>query len=114
LVSPVEKWRINVDVAPFFITAVELNTRSGQQAITCITSTGDNVVISQDHPLRVDFNAQTNEPVPLVTIRDQLTGLLSRSAYYQLVDWAEIQNIDGVEQLFISSMGQQFLLGDSA
>jgi hypothetical protein len=114
LVSPVEKWRINVDVAPFFITAVELNTRSGQQAITCITSTGDNVVISQDHPLRVDFNAQTNEPVPLVTIRDQLTGLLSRNAYYQLVDWAEAQNIDGVEQLFISSMGQQFLLGDSA
>jgi hypothetical protein len=47
-------------------------------------------------------------------IRDQLAGLLSRNAYYQLVEWAETQHTDGVEQLFISSMGEQFLLGDSA
>tara|TARA_B110000046_G_C12924045_1_gene368470 strand:+ start:516 stop:1088 length:573 start_codon:yes stop_codon:yes gene_type:complete len=114
LVSPVEKWRITVNVAPFFITSVDLNTRSGEQAITCITSTGDNVVIGKDHPLSVNINEDSNEPIPLVMIRDQLAGLLSRNAYYQLVEWAETQHTDGVEQLFISSMGEQFLLGDSA
>jgi hypothetical protein len=49
-----------------------------------------------------------------VMIRDQLAGLLSRNAYYQLVEWAETHNTEGVKQLFISSMGEHFLLGDSA
>ena len=114
LVSPVEKWRIKVDVAPFFVTSIDINTRCGEQAITCITSTGDNVVIGKDHPLWVDHNKITDEPVPLVMIRDGLTGLLSRNAYYQLVSLAEVKDAGEGEQLFVSSMGQQFLLGDAA
>ncbi|MDC0172345.1 DUF1285 domain-containing protein [Gammaproteobacteria bacterium] len=113
LVSPVEKWRIKIDVAPFFVISVDINTRHGEQAITCITSTGDNVVIGKDHPLWVDHNTTTDEPVPMVMIRDGLTGLLSRNAYYQIVESAEARHTGQGEQLFVSSMGQQFLLGDA-
>ena len=114
LVSPVEKWRIKVFVAPFFITSFDMNTRRGEQAITCITSTGDNVVIGKDHPLWVDYNTSTGEPMPLVMIRDGLTGLLSRNVYYQLVSLADAKHAVKGKQLYVSSMGQQFLLGDAA
>jgi hypothetical protein len=72
------------------------------------------VVIGKDHPLWVHHNKITDEPVPLVMIRDGLTGLLSRNAYYQLVSLAEVKDTGEGEQLFVSSMGQQFLLGDAA
>jgi hypothetical protein len=52
--------------------------------------------------------------MPLVMIRDGLTGLLSRNVYYQLVSLADAKHAVKGKQLYVSSMGQQFLLGDAA
>lgn len=46
LLTPVEKWQITVDVAPFFIVSANREIRDSQQAIVFNTSTGDQFVLS--------------------------------------------------------------------
>lgn len=112
LVTPVEKWQINVDVAPFFMVSAEKLYRSGEQAIQLRSISGDQLLIGPNNPLWVDYDEANNQPVPLVTVRDNLNGLLSRSLYYQLVDWAHMEsNDDGSQTLRLRSMGVDYLLG---
>lgn len=110
LVTPVEKWQIVVDVAPFFVTAARREIRDSQQAIVLACSTGETLVVSEENPLQVDTDI-TGHPVPLVNVRDNLTGLLSRPVFYQLVDWAQRAPQDDGCTLFVESMGQRFSLG---
>ena len=112
LVTPVEKWQINVDVAPFFMVSAEKLYRSGEQAIQLRSISGDQLLIGPNNPLWVDYDEANNQPVPLVTVRDNLNGLLSRSLYYQLVDWAHMEsNDDGSQTLRLRSMSVDYLLG---
>ncbi len=114
LVSPVEKWLIEVDIAPFYITSVSRDIRGSEQAISCETSTGENIVISSNHPLRLAEQHKTGEILPLVDIRQGLKGFFSRSTYYQLVEWCHIDEAEDNQQLFLTSMGQRFSLGSLA
>jgi hypothetical protein len=108
LVTPVEKWKIMVDFAPFYIVAATINNRDSQQAISLSTSTGESLVLSADNPLWVDYPQGSDQPVPFVTVRNNLPGLISRSVFYQLVEWGQPAKDGG---LYIDSMGQRFLLG---
>jgi hypothetical protein len=108
LVTPVEKWKIKVDFAPFYIVAATINNRDSQQAISLSTSTGESLVLSADNPLWVDYPQGSDQPVPLVRVRNNLPGLISRSVFYQLVEWGQPAKDGG---LYIDSMGQRFLLG---
>ena len=115
LVTPVEKWQITVDVAPFFIVSASREIRDSQQALVVHTSTEDQFVVDANHPLWVDCEEDGQTPIPLVRVRDTLNGLLSRSVYYQLVDWGHEQvAANGETQLVIASMGQQYRLGTVA
>ncbi|MDN3639677.1 DUF1285 domain-containing protein [Simiduia curdlanivorans] len=93
LLTPVEKWRIQVDEEPLLVIAAARQGEGSKAAITLSTSTGDNVLLDQQHRLFVDVNDQ-GEPRPVVRIRYELDALIHRNVYYQLVDWAE-QSIDG-------------------
>ncbi|MCT2530961.1 DUF1285 domain-containing protein [SAR92 clade bacterium H921] len=108
LVTPVEKWQIRVDFAPFYIMAASRENRDSQQAISLTTSTGETVVISAENPLWVDDSEGTSDPIPLVTVRGNLPGLVSRTVFYQLVEWGHPGKDGG---LYVESMGSQFLLG---
>jgi hypothetical protein len=114
LVSPVEKWLIEVEVAPFYITSVSRDIRGSDQAISCETSTGENIVIGSNHPLTLAEQQKTGEILPLAEIRQGLKGFFSRSTYYQLVEWSHIDGAENDQQLFITSMGQRFSLGSLA
>ena len=111
LVTPVEKWKINVEIAPFYITLVNREIRQNETAISCVTSTGETVVVSEENPLWIDHHVTNNQPVPLIEVRKGLTGLISRAAYYQLIDWAEVNLTDNSNELFVTSMGKRFVLG---
>jgi hypothetical protein len=113
LVTPVEKWRIKVDVAPFFITEVSRDIRHDQQAISCVTLNGESIVLSDDHPLTIEYKPESDQPIPLVKVRGDLSALVSRSAFYQLVAWGESSATDENNAVYLSSMGRQFLLGKS-
>jgi hypothetical protein len=111
LVTPVEKWQITVDVAPFFISEVVKSVKEGHQAVTAVTTTNDTVVVGVNHPLWVESVDGNDQPVPLINIRDTMAGLLSRSAFYQLVEWSSLQTINGRRGMFVESMGDHFWLG---
>ena len=111
LVTPVEKWRIKVDLAPFFITSAKRNIRGDMQAINCMTSVGDSVVVGPNHKLWIEYEVDSDEPIPLVHIRLGLPGLLSRNVFYQIVEWADCEEVSKKRHLKITSMGKTFPLG---
>ena len=111
LVTPVEKWRIQVDVAPLFVVAAERETRAGYQAIKLTTVTGDVVIVDRQHPLSMQAFSGSEEPLPLVLVRRNLQALLSRNVFYEIVEWAAESSGGYDGMLSISSMGERFILG---
>jgi hypothetical protein len=112
LVSPVEKWQIKVAIAPFYIVNATREIRHNQQAISLTTSTEEIIVLSRDNPLIMGKNLPGEEAIPLVKVRNNLMGFLSRPIYYQLVDWSSIQlSPQGRENLVLHSMGENFNMG---
>ncbi len=88
LVTPVEKWRIQVDVAPLLVVRAERAGSGPEACITCYTHTGDEFILDKAHPLTVDADSEGN-PLPFVRVRYSLDALMHRNVFYQLVDWAE-------------------------
>ena len=87
LVTPVEKGRIDVDVAPLLISQIQVSNAGevSRQSIEVKTTTGDACKINATHPLRLVETAN-GEQLPIVTIRDNLCGLFNRASYYDLMD----------------------------
>ena len=89
LVTPEEKWRIQVEDAPFVIVALERTVdAAGTQQLVFATNVGDQVIAGPDHPLRVVADSARGT-APYLLVRRNLEGLLSRPVYYQLVELAE-------------------------
>ncbi|MGH1470196.1 MAG: DUF1285 domain-containing protein [Cellvibrionaceae bacterium] len=138
LVTPVEKWKIQVDCAPFVVVSFEQlvnQNASDFPVLSFLTLTDDKVFVDADHPVWVEThkNLKTGreEPLPFVMVRDGLKALIHRNVYYQLVELAlesqnELKNCDdGSEEgrseegsekkvqqtdLFISSGKERFSL----
>ena len=113
LVTPAEKWQIQVDIAPFFIIDAKRTTRQGVQAISVTTNTGEKVLLGRDNPLIIDSKHPKEPLLPLVHIRNKLNALVSRAVYYQLVDWGcEQSAAEGKNHLILESLDCQFSLGE--
>lgn len=110
LVTPVEKWIIQVDDAPFVATTVErVNdaTSDGVEKLIFTTNVGATVVAGKAHPIRVEVDA-SGQPRPYLRVRDNLDALIHRNAFYQLVEWAHNTEADTAA---IQSDGETFVLG---
>jgi hypothetical protein len=87
LVTPVDKLKIQVEDVPF--SAVLMNVT--EDGISLITSLGDEVCVSSEHPL--EFRQSTDENstsvIPYVMIRNNLWAKLNQSTYYELMDLVE-------------------------
>ncbi len=105
LVSPVEKMRITVDVVPFAIVDFRVVTLEGKQAIIFKTNIEEDLVLKDPQQFVVDKNDK-EEPIPLITVRKNLKGLLNRNVFYQLADIAELHEVEGVEYLGVWSCDQ--------
>ena len=102
LVTPGEKWRIEVDKHPLIVT--DFDSSEEQPASLLLTlNTGKQVTVDADHPLFLDGAA---EGIAAVSLDNGLTALFSRAAWYRLVATAE--EIDGVPS--ISSGGEIYPL----
>lgn len=113
LVTPVEKYRIRVEDKPFAVVAIVVKHQGEEnQSILAIDNFGDSVTLDAEHPLWVEHTAD-GEPRPYVRIRDALDALLSRNAFYELVDKYAEESLDneGNKQLLVRSNGEQFVLG---
>lgn len=109
LVTPVEKVRIDVEVAP--LLAVRMEVRQGEDGpdIAFQTNTGDIVVADRDHAIRMHGTRDT--PLPVVEVRDGIEALIARTVFYELVDQGEVCDVEGTETLIVRSRGETFELG---
>ena len=110
LVSPVEKMLITVDVAPFSIVDLRVTQVEGKQAIIFKTNIDEHVVLKDSQQFVVEKNAK-EEPIPLVTVRKNLKGLLNRNVFYQLIDLAEQYEVDGQEYIGVWSCDNFYPIG---
>ncbi len=78
LVTPVEKWRIQVELHPLLVTDVEPR----ENTLLLTLNTGRTLTVSEDHAL---FLEPRVENVAAVNLWHGLTALFSRSAWYRLV-----------------------------
>jgi len=96
LITPAERGRITVDDAPF--TAVGLDIAidppgTDRNAVLTFRTNLDHLVdLGPDHPLRMAFDPETDEPRPYIQVKPGLEALIVRSVYYQLVDHASEDN----------------------
>ncbi|GAA5317910.1 MAG: DUF1285 domain-containing protein [Candidatus Pelagadaptatus aseana] len=107
LVTPVEKWRIQVDIAPF--TVIAANHKDGQLVLT--TNIGNDIVVDDQHPIFVT-QADDGQPLPIAIVQRGFQALIGRSVFYDLINNAEtVVAADGTEQLMVKSGNCSFSLG---
>ncbi|MEQ9260616.1 MAG: DUF1285 domain-containing protein [Roseovarius sp.] len=86
LVTPVEKWALRVEDAPFVAVDVEAEGEGRAQVIAFETNVGDKVLAGATNPIRVERDAETGEPSPYVMVRDGLEALIDRKSFYRMVE----------------------------
>lgn len=109
LVTPVEKFRIQVDDAPFVATLLDVDNNNGQQQLRFTTNIEESVIADHDHPIRVEQGVN-DEPLPYIRVRDNLDALISRNVFYQLADLVEERVVDGQKVMGVCSSGEFFPL----
>lgn len=115
LVTPVEKWRIQVEDAPLLAVDYEVAGEGEARQLAFRLNTGEWVPLDAAHPLRVE-QGDDAEPRPYLELQRGLRALISRAAFYRLVELASDGAGEGEamapgEPLVIFSHGQRFVLG---
>ncbi|MBY5920123.1 DUF1285 domain-containing protein [Ferrimonas balearica] len=82
LVTPVEKWRVRVQDAPFLLT--ELESDDGQWWLN--GPNGVRCPVSDDHPWLL------KQGIPYVRLWHGMLGKISRALYYRLAEQAECRD----------------------
>jgi len=111
LVTPVEKYAIVVEDAPFQAVAMDVHGQGHDQVLTFRTNVDDEVMAGPEHALRMTIDATTEEPSPYIHVRGRLEALISRAIFYDLVELA-VEELDGDDcQFGVWSAGVFFPLG---
>ena len=109
LVTPVEKVPIAVEDAPFLAVSMRFE---GDDLIFR-TNLDDEVKADADHPLH--FKAgEAGGLKPYLLVRANLWALLTRALAYDLMQRAEIREMNGREVMGVSSGGHFFVMEDGA
>ncbi|TBW56034.1 DUF1285 domain-containing protein [Marinobacter halodurans] len=109
LVTPVEKWRLEVEDTPLLAHGLEASGEGREQMLTLTLNTGESLVIGPEHPLRMD-HYDNGEPRPLVGIVQGLEARLVTPAYYELAEHA-VASPEDDRVLGVWSDGRFFELG---
>jgi len=113
LVTPVERWAIQVDDVPFVATRLKVEGEGEQQQLIFTTNLEDEVTVDAEHPIRVTVDTETEEPSPYVRVRGNLDALISRNLFYELAERAvERKHGDGT-RLGVWSKGEFFPIDGS-
>lgn len=111
LVTPVEKWRIRVDDAPFLAVRLDATGTGHDRSLTFTTNVDDIVTAGPVHPLTVEYRTPGGEPAPYVHVRGRLRALLSRAVFLELAELGEEQPSAAGREYGVWSQGQFFSLG---
>ena len=103
LVTPVQKLKIEVEDAPFVAATFEVRGEPPETDIIFETNVGELVVLDKGHILWL------KEGKPYIHVRSGLNALLTRNAFYRLIDYGVEKN----NQLMVYSSGSPFSLGST-
>tara|TARA_B100000614_G_scaffold103571_1_gene93096 strand:+ start:1074 stop:1649 length:576 start_codon:yes stop_codon:yes gene_type:complete len=107
LVTPVEKVRIQVEDTPFLIVSMDKLKKENKTSLIFYTSLQDEIILTKKNPISVEVNDK-NEPSPYILVRNNLRGLISRSVYYELIEYAQERTIEDKNFLTIESNNEIF------
>lgn len=85
LVTPGEKWRIQVELHPLLVTDVDKVEEGGSTVLEATLNTGKRLTIDSNHPLFLEPDVGD---IAGLRLDHGLTALFSRPAWYRLVDLA--------------------------
>lgn len=108
LVTPVERWAIQVEDAPFVAVSLKVDGEGSGQVLTFSTSLDDSVEAGPDNPIRVNVDPETDEPSPYVLLRTNLEALINRSVFYELAEHAVEYEVAGTVCFGVWSKGVFF------
>lgn len=114
LVTPVEKWRIQVEDAPLLAHSLEVSGQGESQLIHLTTNTGDPIRIDREHPLKVESYPGSDEPRPVVMLEHGLEARLVTAAFYELTRYVTEQPDGNANRVGVWSAGVFFELGEGA
>ncbi|MGQ8366449.1 DUF1285 domain-containing protein [Glaciecola sp. 1036] len=106
LVTPVEKIGIQVEDVPF----VAIDADTSDTGIQISTQVGDKVLISEQHP--VELRTFEDAQVPYVNVRRNLWARVHQNVLYRWVDQAEHVSNGNKTELFLTSNGYRFSIGE--
>ena len=107
LVTPVEKVRIQVEDTPFLIVSMDKLKKENKTSLIFYTSLQDEIILTKKNPISIEVNDK-NEPSPYILVRNNLRGLISRSVYYELIEYAQERTIEDKKFLTIESNNEIF------
>ena len=107
LVTPVEKVRIQVEDTPFLIVSMDKLKKENKTSLIFYTSLKDEIILTKKNPISIEVNDK-NEPSPYILVRNNLRGLISRSVYYELIEYAQERTIEDKNFLTIESNNEIF------
>ena len=111
LVTPAEKIGIIVEDVPFVAVEMFSEGTGKDQVLSFRTHVDEYVVVDKEHPIRMAFDKSSGEPSPYVLVRSNLEALIVRSVFYDLVELASEQIIDGVAVFGVWSSGEFYEFG---
>ena len=106
-----EKWRIQVDNAPFLAVLLQVKGEGEEQILNFSTNLGDSVEVGTEHPIEVEYRNANDEPSPYVHVRGRLRALISRSVFLELAELGVEREVDGEPLYGVWSRGVFFSLG---
>ena len=111
LVTPVEKIKIEVEIAPYMIT--DFHYDKNTKEIVLDTNFDYSFPLNREHPLTI--KSVNHDDFPIVIVRSELEGLVTRSVFYKLIDIAISQNhSSSKERLVLESFNSFHDLGSLA
>lgn len=114
LITPVEKYAIQVEDAPFLAVEMTVEKTGREQEISFRTNVDDHVTADKEHPLRFAQQQDSGETRPYVLVRDRLEALIVRSVFYDLVELGTVHEYAGTESFGVWSCGEFFPMGPAA
>lgn len=85
LVTPAEKWRIEVELHPLTVVDIAALEGEGVTRLQATLNTGKTVTIGHEYPLFLEAAAGD---IPALRLEHGLAALLARPVWYRLVDMA--------------------------
>ena len=131
LKTPVQKLRIQVEDAPLLINDVGIVNEGNESWLEFTTTTGDVVRLDDEHPITLrSYTSKNKEDVtdnnnreeasqyvtaaaqirPYMEVRNNLTALIGRNAFYHLTEIGELTEHDGETILTLQSGGKSYEL----